>query len=190
MIGGQGSEDQLTTDAQLIQKAQNGDTDAFGILYERYAQTIFRFVYSRLDNRLDAEDLTEEIFVRVWRSLPDYREQGAPFVSYLFQVSRNAVIDFYRRSRQTRQTLSVENQIVDVVDERPDPAESFAAGVEHKELRAVLAKLHEEYRVVLELRFLSNLSPDETAQVMGKSIGAIRVLQHRALAALRKLLPK
>ncbi len=190
MVAGQGAEDHRKVDTQLIQKAQNGDKDAFGTLYERYAQTIFRFVYSRLDNRLDAEDLTEEVFVRVWKSLPDYREQGAPFVAYLFQVARNSIIDFYRRSQHKKQDLSVEDHVIDIVDENPDPAEMYALGIEHKELRDVLAKLHEDYRVVLELRFLHDLSPDETAQVMGKSVGGVRVLQHRALAALRKLLER
>ena len=76
-------------DVQLIARAQDGEADAFGELYERYVQTIFRFVYVRLDDRRDAEDLTEEVFLRVWQSLPGYREQGVPFLAFLFRIARN-----------------------------------------------------------------------------------------------------
>jgi len=172
---------------ELIQKAQDGDAEAFGLLYERHAPAIFRFIYSHLDDRLDAEDLTEDVFLRVWRSLPKFEDQGVPFVAYLFRIARNTLVDYYRRSKNGHKLVSsLEDSVI--VDAHPDPGELTIAKMEHQEIRQMLGSLREDYRMVIILRFLSDLSPDETAQAMGKSAGAVRVLQHRALTALRKLL--
>lgn len=173
-------------DVQLIVLAKDGEADAFGELYERHVQTIFRFVYVRLDDRRDAEDLTEEVFLRVWQSLPNYREQGVPFLAFLFRIARNAVIDFYRSSKSSAHQESIEDNPLQ--DLRSDPGEQAITNLEHQELRRILDTMREDYRMVLVLRFLSELSPEETAQVMGRSTGAVRVLQHRALAALRSIL--
>ena len=173
-------------DVQLIVLAKDGEADAFGELYERYVQTIFRFVYVRLDDRRDAEDLTEEVFLRVWQSLRNYREQGVPFLAFLFRIARNAVIDFYRSSKSSAHQESIEDNPLQ--DLRSDPGEQAITNLEHQELRRILDTMREDYRMVLVLRFLSELSPEETAQVMGRSTGAVRVLQHRALAALRSIL--
>lgn len=176
----------VVDDHQLLKSAKDGDTEAFGFLYERYAERVFRFLFAHLDNRLDAEDLTEEVFLRVWRSLPSYREQGVPFLAFVFRIARNALIDHYRRSGQTKNQVSIEE--ITVHDGNPGPGESAIASLEREELRISLEQLREDYRTVLVLRFLSELSPEETAQVMGRSAGAIRVLQHRALSALRAIL--
>lgn len=173
-------------DVQLIVLAKDGEADAFGELYERYVQTIFRFVYVRLDDRRDAEDLTEEVFLRVWQSLPNYREQGVPFLAFLFRIARNAVIDFYRSSKSSAHQESIEDSPLQ--DLHSDPGEQAITNLEHQELRRILDTMREDYRMVLVLRFLSELSPEETAQVMGRSTGAVRVLQHRALSALRSIL--
>jgi RNA polymerase sigma-70 factor (ECF subfamily) len=178
--------EQNTDDVQLIKKAQEGDAEAYGELFERYAPVIFRFLYAHLSDRLDAEDLTEEVFLRVWRSLPKFRDQGVPFVAYLFRIARNALIDHYRRTKRTEPHLSIEDNVV--VDSHPDPSDAAVMNMERQEIRQMLDQLREDYRTVLLLRFLGDLSPEETAEVMGKSAGAVRVLQHRALAALRQLM--
>jgi len=177
---------------RLIQRAQHGDVEAFGQLYECYAPQVFRFLYSHLDDRLDAEDLTGEVFVRVWKSLPSYQPQGIPFGGFLFRVARNALIDHYRRARRRPVDLALEEECLDspVSDDGSvsDPAHAFSTRQDHKQIQQALEQLRLEYRVVLDLRFLAGLSPEEIARVMGKSPGAIRILQHRALAALRKLI--
>ena len=173
-------------DIQLIKNAQSGDTDAFGELYERYAPRVFRFLYAHLDNRLDAEDLTEDVFLRVWKSLGSYKEKGVPFLAFLFRVARNALIDHYRRGAKGEERVSIED--MQLSDQTPGPVESVMAIMEHQQLRVMLKELREDYRMVLVLRYLSELSPEETAKVMGKSPGAIRVMQHRALAALRSVM--
>jgi RNA polymerase sigma-70 factor (ECF subfamily) len=175
-------------DNLLLKKAQDGDAEAFGELYEQYSPAVFRFIYAHIDNRLDAEDLTEDVFFRTWRSLPGYQDQGVPFIALLFRIARNAIIDHYRRTAQQRNLTSIEDIIVH--DGRPGPAETLITNLEHQEVRQVLEQLREDYRTVLALRFLSELSPEETAKVMGRSAGAVRVLQHRALITLRSLLEK
>lgn len=176
---------QTADEDQLLNAAQDGDAEAFGELYQRHAEAIFRFLYSHLDNRLDAEDLTEDVFLRVWRSISSFRQQGVPFIAYLFRISRNALIDHYRRSSQTKGQMQLEESLIS--DPGADPREQALANSQRQEIRQLLDQLREDYRTVLLLRFIADLSPDETAEVMGKSSGAIRVLQHRALAALRKL---
>jgi RNA polymerase sigma-70 factor (ECF subfamily) len=176
----------VVEDHQLLKSAQDGNTEAFGMLYERYADRVFRFLFAHMDNRLDAEDLTEDVFLRVWRSLPNYREQGVPFLAYLFRIARNALIDHYRRSGPVKNQVSIED--LSLHDGNPGPGESAISSLEREELRVSLEQLREDYRMVLVLRFLSELSPEETAQVMGRTPGAVRVLQHRALSALRSML--
>jgi len=172
----------------LIKKSQKGNAEAFGKLYELYAPRVFRFLFAHLEDRLDAEDLTIEVFFKIWQYIPVYDERGAPFSGFLFRVARNTLVDHYRRSHRTRQKEALIEEMVD--NSQPDPAEIVSSGVEHKELRLLLAQLREDYRTVLSLRFLAELSSQETAHAMEKSSGAIRVLQHRALTALRKLMAK
>ena len=173
-------------DNELIEKAKNGDIEAFGVLYEQYSDQVYRFFQAHLRDYLDAEDLTIEVFLRVNRSLNAYKEQGVPFLAYLFTASRNMLIDFYRRSGKIGYEISITDR--DLYDREPEPEDAMMLKMQQEEIRKTLDRLPEDYRTVLILRFLSELSPDETAQVMKRSPGAIRVLQHRALAALRDLL--
>ena len=172
-------------DAPIVKQAKSGDADAFGQLYDHYAPTIFRFVYAQLPDRMDAEDLTAEVFMNAWRSLNTYQERGFAFSAFLFRIARNLVADFYRKNKR--------KEIVDseFLGRLPQDGESlpkaFATRQEHQELYQKLSKLNDNYRTVLTLRFLNELSPKETAEVMKRSEGSVRVLQHRALSALKKL---
>jgi RNA polymerase sigma-70 factor (ECF subfamily) len=172
-------------DEQLIIKSKNGDAEAFGELYEQYAEVIFRYVYSHLESRLDAEDLTEEIFLRAWKALPKYDERGLPFSAFLFRSARNSLIDYYRQHKVVQSLDDLELHA-----NGPGPEEEISIRMSNEQLRKMLGELREDYRTVLIFRFLSGLSPEETAQVMQRSVGAIRVLQHRALAAMKELLER
>ncbi len=175
-------------DSELLKKAQTGNTDAFGELYQRHAPAVFRYLFAHLGNQLDAEDLTNEVFLRAWQALPKYHERGNPLLAFLFRIAHNAVVDQYRRSRASG-GLQAELD-ANLPDEKPGPAELISAGFERQELLRLLGRLRPDYRTVLTLRFVSDLTPEETAQVMQRSPGAVRVLQHRALGTLRKLLDK
>lgn len=173
-------------DDKLIKIAKEGDADALGELYERHLATVHRFLYARLDNRMDAEDYSEEVFIRAFHSLPNYNERGIPFRAYLLIVARNVLIDHYRRNGRAPQKVSIED--LQISDLTPDPGEISSTNSKHQELRKALEGLREDYQEVLVHRFLNDLSPNETAKVMKRSTGAVRVLQHRALAAIRKAL--
>ena len=179
-------QEQTLSDNRLIKAAQAGDPEAFGTLYERYAPTVFRYLYAHLDNLLDTEDLTDEVFLKAWRALPRYKDYGLPITAFFLRIAHNRLIDHYRRIRKT----AVDLELMDDLEagSAADPGQQVAVSLEGQELRLTLGKLKVEYRSVLVARFLSGLSPQETAQVLGKSVGAVRVLQHRALAALRKLM--
>lgn len=176
-----------TDDSQLLQLAQSGEAEAFGALYERYALPTFRFLYANLENRMDAEDLTEEVFLKAWRSLPKYRDTGIPFSAYLMRIGRNALIDHYRKNGRGGYPVPIDEEN-DIEDTSYNTSELVSAKIEYQELKYILNQLREDYRIVLVLRYLSGLSPEETAQVMNRTVGAVRVLQHRALEAVRKLL--
>jgi RNA polymerase sigma-70 factor (ECF subfamily) len=175
-------------DSALIQKAKEGDADAFGNLYERYADSVFRFIYSQTANRFDAEDITGDVFLRAWQSLTKYEERGFPFSAYLFRIARNVMID---RSRKQKPVSEIPEDELLVGENTHDlePSTILATKLQHKEIVKTLEQLREDYRTVLILRFFNDLTTEETSDVMGRSAGAIRVLQHRALSSLRKLLP-
>ena len=178
---------QEAEDSELLAQAQNGNVEAFGVLYERHVVKVHRFLTAHLDNPLDAEDLTSDVFIRAWRALPFFHDRGVPFPAYLLRIARNAMVDQFRRP-----SLVSPHSLADVENVHPqaqtEPAEIVISRIEQQNLRHVLQQLRPDYRTVLVLRFLSGLSPEETARVMRHSTGAVRVLQHRALAALRSLL--
>jgi len=177
----------LDNDQELIRKAQRGDTLAFGELYECHAPVIFRYLFAHLDSQMDAEDLTGEVFLKAWQSLPKYNERGVPFLAFLFRVARNVLVDHYRQSNRLESTAP---EVMDGYRQEGDleAIELVGSRLEHQKILQVLSRLRPDYRSVLSFRFISELSPEETALVMERSVGAIRVLQHRALTALRQAL--
>ncbi len=179
----------LDKDQELIKKAQRGDTLAFGDLYQCHAPVIFRYLFAHLDSRMDAEDLTGEVFLKTWQSLPKYNERGVPFLAFLFRVARNVLVDHYRQSNRL-QSSSPEELDCYKQDGSAEAIDLVGTRLEHQRIMQVMSGLRPDYRSVLTLRFISELSPEETALAMERSVGAIRVLQHRALAALRLALDK
>lgn len=176
------------SDSILIQRAQNSDADAFGEIFERYAQRVFHFIFARLDNRLEAEDLTEEVFLRALRSLPNYEERGLSFAPFLFQIARNTLADYYHKNSQSPKNLPIYEIPLEADPNDADPVRIESNNRKHQELISAISKLKKEYREVLVLRFLHDLPPTEVAEIMGRSQGSVRVLQHRALNALRKVI--
>ena len=175
----------LEKDHELIKRAQKGDPHAFGELYENYAPVIFRFLFTHLNSQMDAEDLTGEVFLKAWQSLPRYTERGIPFLAFLFRIAKNALVDHYRQNKRL-EPKEPDDMDGYKAEGTPEPGEMVGSEMEHQNMLRILSKLRPDYKSVLTLRFISGLSPEETAQVMNRSSGAIRVLQHRALAALRE----
>lgn len=177
---------QPAEDHQLLKQAQQGDAEAFGAIYERHAAAIFRYLYVHLSSRSDADDLTSEVFLRAWQSLPRYHQRGIPFRAFLFRIAHNALVDHYRHGQHAHYLVQ-EEESADLEDLH-SPDEALSGKMNRLELSRLLAGLRDDYRTVLVLRFISQLSPLETAAAMQRTPGAVRILQHRALQALRQKL--
>lgn len=167
---------------QLVAQARDGDAEAFGSLFDQYHEPVFRFIVSRIRNPTEAEDLAQIVFVKVLEALPRYESRGVPFGGWLFRLARNAVIDFVRTRR--------DHVELDALAERsghdPGPHEQALLREDLAALSVALAKLTDEQRDVIALRFFAGLSAKEAAEAMDKQEGTIRGLQFRALAALRR----
>lgn len=173
-----------TAEEQLIKRAQHGDAAAFGTLYEQQLAAIYRYVFYRVGNVAEAEDLTETVFLRAWEALEHYRRRDVPFSAWLYRIAHNAIIDRYRSDHEM---VSYEEQ-TDLHDEADGP-EEWVSEVETTEvLIKALAQLPPDHQQVLVLRFINGLNHAETSHVLGRSEDAVRVLQHRALKALRVIL--
>lgn len=166
----------------LVARAAAGDVGAFGTLFDLYGPRVHRFIQLRVREPADAEDLLQSVFLKVLQSLPRYQERGLPFAAWLFQIVRNAVID-YGRTRHPAAPL-------EAAAHRPatgeDPAELAALAAERDRLRAALDQLPPDQRDVLVYRYFAGLSTREIGALMGRREGSVRTLQFRALAALRR----
>jgi RNA polymerase sigma-70 factor (ECF subfamily) len=169
-------------DAELITRAKRGETESFGQLYERYVDQIFRYVRTRVSDDQDAEDLTENIFVRSYESLETYEERGWAYSAFLYQVARNLLVDHYRQPK-AEQAL-----------DDSEPLEAGEPGLEERltdqedvvRIKGAMIRLPDDYQEIIRLRILLDLPTSTAAEWMDRSEGAARVLLHRALKALRQ----
>jgi len=173
-------------EATLIAQAIAGNADAFGELYLLHLDAIYRYVYYRVGDGAEAEDLTEQVFLKAWEALPGYQQRGYPFSSWLYRIAHNTVADYHRRQKPEVPMPSPEK--VEKRDQHRPPLEQVIATEEAATLATAIAQLSEEQQQVIILRFIEGLSHAEVARILAKSEGACRVIQHRALAALNRLL--
>jgi RNA polymerase sigma-70 factor, ECF subfamily len=171
-------------ETQLISRARQGDASAFGTLYECYLDDIYRYVYYKVADRFEAEDLTEHVFLKAWQALPRFRIKGATFRAWLYRIAHNAVIDRHR----TQKPVVPLDAVPEMNDDAPTPEKAAETGQETDRLAAALAHLKPEWQQVILHRFVNGLSHAETAEVMGIREGHVRVLQHRALKKMKRLM--
>jgi RNA polymerase sigma-70 factor (ECF subfamily) len=169
----------------LIERAIMGESSAFGSLYDKYQPNIYRFVLIKVGRREDAEDITHQAFLHAWQHIRTYTHRGFPFSSWLYRIARNKVIDHYRtRGREP---------YLEELD-----AESFVEETSLHvtlDVRMTLARVHRalkhlkgDQQDVIVMRFVEDLSVKETAAALGKSEGAIKLIQHRAIKELKNVL--
>lgn len=170
---------------KLITRAQQGDTDAIGALYECHRVGIFRYLFYRTGDTQIADDLTSEVFLRMIRSLSGYRLQNVAFQAWLFQIAHNLLNDHYRKMSVRNQVQLEENIMENPQTERSRPVEHSLNSVT---LRKALDLLSGEQRDVIVMRFITGMPISEVAQALNKSEDAVKGLQRRALANLRELL--
>ena len=169
------------TPDHLVARATKGDNKAFGAIYELWAEYIYRFVYLKTRDESVADDITAEVFLKVWKGIKTFKPKAdTKFSTWLFAIARNSVIDYYRT---THQTIPFDNlpEIVDVeggMDLYP----------EQHQLEETLNELRPEYKQVLVLRYIEDQPIARVAQIMKKKEGNIRALTHRALQELKSRL--
>ncbi len=169
-------------DTPLVLRAIRRDQEAFGELYDRHVVRVYRHIYYMVGNAAEAEDLTAQAFLRAWEAIERYQVRGAPFVSWLLRIAHNLGVSYLRSKRDSSE---LHDGIVDT-KERRDPEWSYQQTAEEELVREAILKLREEQRQVIILRFIEDLDYKEVAEIIGKSVAAIRVIQHRALNSLRK----
>jgi RNA polymerase sigma-70 factor (ECF subfamily) len=171
-------------DRPLIERVRKGDQDALRTLYERYFDRIYNYVYARLGRAEDAEDLAIDTMTKSLTRLDLFHDQGGAFSSWVYRIAHNATIDHYRRHGKVA-LVSLERA---PTPESADPSELAVEQLSNEDLHAAIRDLTDEQQQVLILRFFQDLTAAQTAAVMGKTVGAVQALQHRALGSLERAL--
>ena len=177
----------MTNERTLLERAKQYDEVALGELYDRYAPRIYAYIYRRVGSAHLAEDLTGDVFVRVIQAIQAEHFWRTSFQAWLYRIAHNLVVDYYRRQSPTTVELELDEQMIASEDNLTD---TVTTRLSNQSLRTAINRLTPGQQQVLALRFGEGLTARETAEVMDKSVGAIEALQHRALAALRRVLEK
>lgn len=174
----------MQDEQSLVQRAQQLDQEAFAQLYERHFDKIYRYVALRIGSQMEAEDVTQQVFLKALQSISSYKWRNIPFTAWLYRIAHNQVVDYLRK--KTRQPTMVLNEL------RTTSDTNLQQTAEHKldmeQLILATKQLTPAQQEVVSLRFTSDLPITQVARIMGKSEGAVKALQHSAIVALRKLL--
>ena len=173
----------MQNEESLVRRAQQRDQEAFAQLYEEHFDRIYRYVTLRIGDEMEAEDLTQQVFLNALRSISSFRWKGIPFSAWLFRIARNQAVDYLRKKKRTAAPL---DESLASSGDSPQLAAERKLDIER--LLSATKQLTEAQREVISLRFTSELSIAQVAEVMGKSQGAVKALQHSAIVALRKAL--
>jgi RNA polymerase sigma-70 factor (ECF subfamily) len=174
----------VQSEESLIRRAQQRDQVALTRLYEENFDKIYRYIVLKIGDRTEAEDMTQQVFLNAIQSISSYKSKGMPFSSWLYRIAHNQVVDHLRR-KSRRMTVALDESIPVKGD---DPGHIAEQRIEIEEIVAAAKGLTLAQQEVISLRFGGELSVAECAKTMGKSEGAIKALQHSAIAALRKAL--
>jgi RNA polymerase sigma-70 factor (ECF subfamily) len=166
-----------------LNRAIQGDHEAFGMLYEQYVERIFNYVYYRTGNQHDAEDLTARVFFRAMRRIPQYQERGLPVSAWLYRIAHNLVANWHR-DRGRRPEISLDEGFASIPhSEHPEVTLLYLE--EQDRLLQMIRDLPPERQQLIILKFVEHLSNAEIGQIMGKTEGAVKSLYHRTLLSLR-----
>jgi len=171
----------------LVERAQAGEADAFGRLYDQYSDTVYRYIYYRVGGKATAEDLTSETFLRALRRIGTFTYQGRDFGAWLVTIARNLVADHFKSSRFRLEVTA--GEMLDANEVERSPEDSVLESLSNAALLDAVRRLNPQQQECVTLRFLQGLSVAETARVMGKNEAAIKTLQYRAVRTLACLLP-
>ena len=174
----------MQNEESLVRRAQQRDEEAFAKLYEEHFDKIYRYVALRIGDQMEAEDLTQQVFVKALQSISSFKWKGIPFSAWLFRIAHNQVVDYFRKKKRYATSPLDES----LAGSYTDPQLAAERKLDIEQLLLATKRLTEAQREVISLRFSSELSIGEAAKIMGKSQGAVKALQHSAIVALRKAL--
>lgn len=172
-------------DPEILAAAKRLEPAAVAAIYDAFADPIFRYVSFRVRSPEDAEDLTDQVFLKMIEALPAYDDRGAPFAAWLYRIARNLLVDRYRRAGRDAVAL---HESLEARGAGSDPFASAAGSLDRQALREAMGTLTEEQRQVVVLRFVEGWDVDEVAAAMGRKPNAVHALQHRAMGALQRAL--
>ncbi len=173
----------MQDEESLVRRAQHRDQEAFAQLYEEHFDKIYRYVTLRIGNETEAEDMTQQVFLNALQSISSFKWKGIPFSAWLFRIAHNQVVDYFRSKKRT--TVPLDESLASN-DNNPQLIVEQKLDIE--QLILATKQLTEAQREVISLRFAGELPIAQVAKAMGKSQGAVKVLQHSAIVALRKTL--
>jgi RNA polymerase sigma-70 factor (ECF subfamily) len=173
----------------LIRRAQSGDAGAVATLYEESFKRVYRYTWSRVRDQAEAEDITQQVFMKMMASLHSYKSSGTPFIAWLFRIAHNQVIDHYRRKSSEKSVpLDDPRTGTEIGEDAVDPSVMAEKSIQIAEVMALVESLPRAQKEVINLRFTAGLSISETAGALKKSEGTVKALQFNAIASLRKLM--
>ena len=173
--------------AELVRRAQGGEERAFGEIYETYFDRVYRYVVYRIQNAADAEDLAEDVFLRMLESIHSFKWRDVPFSAWIMRIAHNRVVDYWRRGRH-RSGIPIEDA-PPLPSSDADPHGKIELVSDVQELRVAMETLTDLQKQVLSFRFGAGLSVAETAKAMNRKENAVKALQHSAVGALRRTMP-
>jgi RNA polymerase sigma-70 factor, ECF subfamily len=178
---------ELKQEQQLIHAAQCGDEQALGQLYDTYVDRIYRYIFYRVSNTEIAEDLTSEVFLRVVEGLPGYQAREVSFLAWLYRIAHARLVDYYRQSSRRGQHQDIESANLHMED---DLDEGLVAAYNQEVVQEAMRLLTIEQQQVVHMRFIEGYNLQQAADALGKTVGAVKVMQHRALEALSRTFSK
>lgn len=177
---------QQNNDVSLAKRVARGDSQAFGELYERYLDQIYRYVFYQVKDKMAAEDLTEEIFLKVWRSIGTFSGNGHSLSTWLYRIAHNHTMDYFRAKHNwlvSTEQLATGSETLGATE---DPEQIVQNKLMQEEIMALVSTLPEQQKEIIILKFIEGLNNCEIEQITGRSQGAIRITQMRALSALQQ----
>lgn len=172
------------SDDEALVKAGEGDSEAFGVLYERYIGRIYNYIYYRTGNAYDAEDLTARVFFRAMHHIETYQNRGLPFSAWLYRIAHNLVANWHRDNSR-KQEIPLDERLAAHYPGDEHPETALVVNEERERLLHIIRRLPAERQQLIILKFVEHLSNTEIGQIMGRSEGAVKSLYHRTLLSLR-----
>jgi RNA polymerase sigma-70 factor (ECF subfamily) len=175
----------MSIEKDVVSRAIKGDGEAFAQLYEEHFDKIYRYIYLKVGNQTETEDLTQEVFVKALEAISSYKWRNLPFVAWLFRIAHNQLIDYLRKQSKVAEVAWDDNM---ARTSEPNPEVIAEQELEIEDLVDNMKKLPSAQREVISLRFGSELSVAEVAKALGKSPGTVKALQYNGVVALRKMM--